>query len=587
MGRKKKKQKLNIKTYNIKYLILALLIILIVFITCERIYILNFFSSSGLVGNVLGVRTSQNLIQLENALPGTTDWQMTNVAPHGEIQAYVGKDSVNKGEHELLYVSVKEPNDRYTYSLYRLGYYGGKGGRFEWRSTYRTALQQGYYDQSENAAYPICPTGGTCQFITSLKDSKGNETYISDANWRNPLAIPTNTLLSGIYLVKVTETHHGYQWEAPFIVRDDSRKADLVLQYPFNTDQAYNYWGGTSLYINYRLCPSTGKCSTNPYWAFIASYNRPYTVRGGVGFLFNWGYPMARFLEQQGYDVTYTTNNAVALGQTNLTNYKGFISMGHDEYWSLSERNKLDLGIAKGLNVGFFGGNSMYWQIRNLPDSNNQQNRYIVEYKDAINPTPYDPYDVASNPLQYLTTTQWRATPVNNPENKTIKEEWIYGTGNTSLQQDFVVKNASNWIYNGTGLQDGDKIPSILGVEADTFVDDINISPEDKITIIGDSPFIGYGNKVFTTNAIIDILPTGNIIFNAGAMNWSTALTNFRVTKNTPESKALEIMTNNVLQRMIGNTSFTGGSSGLKNNVFTGNPLVPSFQPGDFFEEQE
>jgi hypothetical protein len=100
----------------------------------------------------------------------------------------------------------------------------------------------------------------------------------------------------------------------------------------------------------------------------------------GVGNLFDWTYSMLRFLEQNGYDVTYTTNDAVSEGLTNLMNYKGFVVGGHDEYWDYSERHKVEQAISKGMSLASFSANVMYWQIRytTVPNTNHKA---IICYK--------------------------------------------------------------------------------------------------------------------------------------------------------------------------------------------------------------
>ena len=509
-----------------------------------------------------------NPVQQENSLPGTTSWQVTKASQHGEIQAYVGLDSVSKGQNEPLFVSTKVAHDGYTYDLYRLGYYGGKGGRLISEIQYPSAgLSQGYYDASVDPGNPIgCPT---C--ITSMKDSKGQETYLVDANWQRTNLIPTSSLVSGLYLVKLTETNGGYQWEVPFVVRDDSRSANLVYEVPFNTDEAYNSWGGVSLYRNYHLYPPTGIGSTAPFWAFYVSFNRPYTQDYGTGNALVYSYRFIRFMEQLGYDVTYTTNNAIDLGYTNLLNYKGFVTAGHDEYWSHAERQKLETAIADKVNVAFFGANDMYWQIRNITDTHGNPNGIIVEYKDYSDPHPYDPYDVAGGSSQYLTTTLWRASPLNDPEDKILKA--MYGNGADYAGQDFRAANTSSWVYHGVSVANSASIKGILGPEVDTFYNDGSTTSNDHLTIIGDSPFAGrYGQT--TQYSVLDQLTAGNIIFNGGTNGWPFGLTGDGTA--IPESAVLRAMTNNILSVMT-----TGQPATSTPPTDGGASTAPPPDPGD------
>ena len=164
-----------------------------------------------------------NPIELENHLPGSSTWQVTNGARNGEIQAYAGENSIDQGENLHLYVSTSSPS--YNIDIYRLGYYDGLGGRLMNSIFDNRGIAQGYYT-GENKTPTDC---NTC--IKTFKDSKGRETDITDAKWKltNIINFP-GTWVSGIYIIKLTESLAGYQWEVPVVLRDDLAKADLVLR---------------------------------------------------------------------------------------------------------------------------------------------------------------------------------------------------------------------------------------------------------------------------------------------------------------------------------------------------------------------
>ena len=531
-----------------------------------------------------GVARRHNPVQLENQLIGSTNWVPTNPALDGQIQAYVGADSVNQGQSVPVYVSVKTAGDTYTMDLYRLGYYQGLGGTLISSQSGLVGIAQGYYVKAENPSYPInCPTclaSDSHTLITpfTLQDGRvdplGQVTYLTDANWKQTSTIDTTGLVSGLYLLKFTEDAGGYQWLVPFVVREDSRTANLVFEYPMNTEVAYNIWGGVSAYRNYRLYPSTGTGAA-PYWAFYDSFNRPITTDGagsyGVGYNFQLAEAMVYFLEQQGYDVSYTTNSAVLEGKTNLLNYKGFLTVAHDEYVNFAERQKLEQAEAHGVSLAFFGGNDLYWQTRNLPDGAGRPDRIMVEYKNYDAPN-HDPYVLPNsgyyNPPEV--STLYRAAPVNNPEDRLLKAMSPSGGSNNSPDTWFVATNTSSWVFQGTGLHDGDTIQGIIGPEIESeFPNDGSITPQDRITIIGASPFIGSNGTTYTSNAVVDELQNGlgNISFDAGTIGWAGALDNTPASNvwysSPPVSVPLQVMTVNILSRMI-----TGGGGG-------GNRLAP------------
>jgi hypothetical protein len=484
----------------------------------------------------LAHQASPDLIQMENARPGTAGWRVTKQASN-QIQAYTEEPSINTGEVVDLYLSTSSPS--FSIDIYRLGYYQGIGARLVKSIPSNTGIYQGYY-LYEAANAVDCKT---C--ITSLVDSQGRETDITDANWQYPVSIEfPSDWISGIYYIKLTESKSGYQWAVPLVLRDDARNADLIFEDPVNTDQAYNFWGGTGLYDDFR---HPGKRNGFQSKAYYVSFARPYRNGYGVGNLFDWTYSMLQFIEKNGYDVTYTTNDAVSGGLTNLTNYKGFVVGGHDEYWDYSERQKVEQAISKGMSLASFSANVMYWQIRytTVPNTNHKA---IICYKYP----KLDPYSTKKN-LQYLTTTTWREPPVNDPEDKVLKAMFV--SLNAYKVQDFVAKNTNSWVYDGTNMKDGDIIKKVLGREVDTMFSDGSITSNDRITIIGESPYIDQYGKHVVARAVLDEPVTGkNIIFDASSYVWPDALSDFPVTWNdgpVPESSVLERITNNILQRIV------------------------------------
>ena len=90
-----------------------------------------------------------------------------------------------------------------------------------------------------------------------------------------------------------------------FVVRDDDGHSDLLFQTSDTTWQAYNSWGGNSLYVGANMPNGRG---------YKVSYNRPLTIDSVSGGLGDYNspmhseYPMIRWLEANGYNVSYTTD---------------------------------------------------------------------------------------------------------------------------------------------------------------------------------------------------------------------------------------------------------------------------------------
>ncbi|MEO7003226.1 MAG: N,N-dimethylformamidase beta subunit family domain-containing protein, partial [Ktedonobacterales bacterium] len=425
---------------------------------------------------------SDNPIQQENAKPGSYNWQITKPALKGQIEAYTSADSLAPGQSLTLYVSDNS-SDAFTIDLYRLGYYGGLGAREVYQAQHVPGIPQGYYQStngSPTGSEPGSPTGcRTCTLDATTHEVK--------ANWSANTPLDTITFgsdwVSGVYFIRVTEESTFTQWSLPVVLRDDTANADAIMALPFNTYQAYNYWGGASLYNDFTSSPlAVGH-------AYQVSYDRPYAEYSGAQFLFMWTYQMVKFMEGEGIDVRYTTDNALDKGYTTLANYKAFVVAGHSEYWSYNMRQALENAIAiNKMSVGFFAANDIYWQVR-MPDD-----RTVVCYKDEYPTTINDPYD-NGQPDAYLTTTLWRLNPVNKPEDHVLKA--MYGRNAESEgtsggpQQDMdLVNTQTSWAFSNTGIGAGTVVHGILGPETDTaYPTDGSWGPDDNITFLAQSPY--------------------------------------------------------------------------------------------------
>ncbi|MCF4102193.1 DUF4082 domain-containing protein [Gillisia sp. M10.2A] len=306
---------------------------------------------------------SQNEIVIENAKPGNPDseWQI-NGSGDSSIQGFATDISYNKGETARFKIKTNASN--YNIKIYRLGYYQGNGARYQGDGNITAALPQ---------SQPACIT----ESATGLIDC-GN--WGESANWQ----IPT-TAVSGIYIAKLTRNDTGDSSHITFIVRDDTSNSDLFFQTSDATWQAYNVYGGNSLYV--------GSVSGFPSGhAPKVSYNRPFVTRDGGGgggasedWIFNAAYPMIRWLESNGYDVTYTTNVDSDRRGNLIQNHKVFLSVGHDEYWSGPHRTNVTEARNAGTHLAFFSGNEVYWKTRweNSIDENGNPYRTLVCYKEG------------------------------------------------------------------------------------------------------------------------------------------------------------------------------------------------------------
>src|SRR5579884_901916 len=260
---------------------------------------------------------SQNPIQIENSKAGTPGWNdfSADLAPD-TLSGFGSKISVNHGDSIDFYVTTTAPS--FKIDIFRTGYYGGVGARLI------TSL----------GSFP-----GVHQAVPTPDPVTG---MISCSNWTKTttLTIPSDWV-TGVYLAKLTSST-GKSSFIFFVVRDDGGHEAIDFQTSVTTYEAYNVWGGTSLYNN----NTNGKIY--PYThATKVSFDRPFNSgdSNGAGHYFFWEYKFVYWAESQGFDLTYTTDVDTDTNVNPLTNHKAFLSVGHDEYWSAGMRQNVQNAI--------------------------------------------------------------------------------------------------------------------------------------------------------------------------------------------------------------------------------------------------
>ncbi len=306
-----------------------------------------------------------NPIVAENCLVGnsSTEWDITGIGDTS-IQGFATDISVNRGNSVSFKIKTNATN--YRLDIYRMGYYAGRGAR-------KVATVQRSLTQPQNQ--PNCLNNAA----TGLIDC-GN--WAVSASW----TIPSNAT-SGIYFAKVVRSDNGGASHIVFIVRDDASTSDMLFQTSDTTWQAYNDYGGNSLYKG----SPDGR-------AYKVSYNRPFNTRivdNGQDWLFNGEYPMVRWLESNGYNVSYFTGVDSDRRGNLIRNHKVFLSVGHDEYWSNNQRANVEAARNAGTNLAFFSGNEIFWKTRweNSIDPSVTPYRTLVTYKETKANAVIDPQD--------------------------------------------------------------------------------------------------------------------------------------------------------------------------------------------------
>jgi hypothetical protein len=339
-----------------------------------------------------------NAVQVENCYTGTSAWKLTNAgrAYDNGIEGFATATSVNQGGSVDLKVNTGPSGDNVPYhiDIYRMGWYGGTHGRL---------------------ISTLPSLKGVAQ--DSCQDGTGNTGLVDCSNWDTTSKITTTTAWpSGVYWLKLVREDNNADNSILLVVRKDGSTSQVLYGLPTSTYQAYNNYGGKSLYTWNSSGDPTVSGNAR---AVKVSYDRPYTesYNGQDDFFTFADMPNVGFLERQGYDTTYVTSTDMETSGSQLNNHKSFISPAHDEYWSQAMRTAATNARTAGTGLFFLGANQVYWRIRfEASPFSSTSNRVEVAYKTTESG--------ATDPVS--PTGTWRdPTGANQPENALAGNQYI------------------------------------------------------------------------------------------------------------------------------------------------------------------
>ena len=463
------------------------------------------------------------VIRGENEQPGTREWMLTKtrVDPATKyrcpwVEGFCSRTSVRAGEEISFFVSTNPPSP-FRIDLYRTGYYGGAGGRL--------VTSHGPF---HGVAQPDPPVGPR---------------RLRECQWEPCLTIKIpDDWLSGVYVGKLTAEREGLQSYVIFVVRDD-RKADFIFQCSDTTWQSYNRWPSQfSLYDDGRSewywGPGVDVSFDRPYGKYCQILDQPLSTGSGEWFL--WEFPLAYWMEQHGYDVTYVSNLDTHSDPASLLRARGFLSVGHDEYYTIEMFDQLKDLIARGLNVAFLSGNTCCGRIDLRPSADGRPHR-IFSRVDR-----YGPKD-----------TKERFDSIFKLPYRSPNENMLVGarsTGDVTGGADWVCTKPDHWLFEGTGMGGGDAIPGLVGWEWHGDPADL---PGLEVVATGMTTD-GKGNNHGAYTATVYPGPRNNFVFNASSCWWADGLSAppgyvrpaVYTTPRGPDARAQRI-TANVLARML------------------------------------
>lgn len=463
-----------------------------------------------------------NLIVRENQQEGTDSWLITvpekrcdppdhQWCRRPQIEGYCSKTSYFAGDTLKVFVST-EPASAYSLDLYRMGYYGGKGGR----------LMQSVDDLAgETQSVPVAGQDNLIECDWELSWSR-----VIPADWT-----------SGVYVGKLTAKEDGSQSYVVFVLRDN-READVTFQCSDLTWQAYNRWPywhsmydeGQKPWVN----TNGARISfARPYALYVNNLpSRFNALSNGAGEFFLWEFPLVYWLEREGYDVTYISNTDTHSDPKGLLRSSAFLSVGHDEYWTPTMFQNVMKARDGGVSLLFLAGNSVDGMVYLDPASDGRPNRITGRM----------------------------------PQREFMNEDALMGNSSYGVgYTDVVVKNTDHWVYEGTGIEEGDTLENLVGWEYHGYP----LKRDSSLVVLG----IGKieSNKFSGADApdhamVLYTAKRGNFVFNAGTCFWSLPLSSPPGYKNpvndqgedgnevidfTEEDPRIQRITKNLLDRAI------------------------------------
>jgi hypothetical protein len=376
------------------------------------------------------------------------------------VEGWIDKPSGTCGDQIGLHITG---NGRpVTIKIYRMGFYGGAGARLI-TSTTIAAVKAG----------------------TKASITKAPTSTVS-TNWPVAWSLKINrATIPGQYLLRLDDKGPDSSF-VPLTIFDPNIKSSITFVSSVLTWQAYNQWGGYSLYKGPNM--TRGTRST------IVSFDRPYDGDGSGQFRY-MEYPILKIAEQLGLNMNYITDFELDSGVQSLRSTGSLLFGGHSEYWTANMRNIAQRAVDNGTNLVSLGGNAVYAHPR--LQANRRQ--LVMWRSSTADPNRSDPV---------LATTGWRQYPISQPEAKLLGAQYV-GLG---VSADYTIPHPNRWPF--TTMTHPARLQSIVGREVDSPL--YSVGP--AVEVLADSAINFHGKAVtimatYYTNAknagVIDISTNG------------------------------------------------------------------------------
>lgn len=363
---------------------------------------------------------------------------------------------------------------------------------------------------------------------------------------------------SGYYHVALRTRDHGggfthrstrtAEGQCFFILRNGGKppKAKILLQLSANTYNAYNNWGGFSLYAY------NGRGGNQGH---RVSFERPPASQFNT-----WEQPFVEWAEGHGFAMDYIANSDLEFHPEELEGRSLVLSVGHDEYWSAPMRDTLEKFITAGGNAAFFSGNVCCWQVRS-----EDRGRALTSWKQNYHSDPV----YAARRGYGLLASLWSHQLIKRPENILTGVGFLWGGYHRSHGQlmdgsgAFTVHRPGHWVLAGTGLKAGEGFggkDTIVGYECDgcelEFRDGLPFpthrdgTPENFEIVCtapaqwhpDDCQWYDHWENGRQGHAVLGVYQRGGTVFTCGSTDWSHGLRG--------GDPAVERITRNILERL-------------------------------------
>lgn len=415
---------------------LGLIFVLALAIDLSPLGAAHAFSRAIVPTSECGWDTSSGWVARENAKIGDTQWARDiSMAYSGDYSGrkilfssrWSARSFVSKGVHGWfdatsatcnqevgLHISADSPS--VTIKVFRMGYYNGAGARL--------IKEDQIAGQPTDAPVKITPAPESTVTTT----------------WRAPYDLKiTRSTPPGQYLIRLDDGF-GNSSFVPLTVFDPEINSSITFVSSILTWQAYNCWGGYSLYKGPNQSRSTR--------ANIVSFNRPYDGDGSGQFRY-LEYPIVRIAEKLGIDMNYITDVELDRNIASLATTKSILLGGHAEYWTSGMRDSLQNAVSRGINLVSLGGNAGY----NRPRLS-AHNRELVMWRSST-------ADIFSSTSSEA-TKPWRDQPISQPESMLLGAQYVA----LGVNGDYTIAHPNRWPFSG--VKSLKTLKGVVGREVDS-----------------------------------------------------------------------------------------------------------------------